>query len=143
MLFSVLTPPALLFIKITFFILFLQLFRPKLGMRIAIYFGLVFTTVFYFIAFILAFVASIPRPGETILSHEEFSPAENLEVTASIWLPTVGMVIDLYIIILPLYGVSTLHLPLRRKIIAGSGFLTGIVYRDPLRTQVPYETDAS
>jgi hypothetical protein len=97
-------------------------------MRIAIWCGFAFTFIFYLIAFILAFVSATPRRGETWLEHEEYDPIMNIEITGAIWLPTIGIFIDLYILILPLYCLSTLHMPLKRKLAAASVFLTGIMY---------------
>ena len=64
----------------------------------------------------------------TITGHDEFNPIEHIESTEGIWLPTVGLVIDLYILILPLYAVSTLHLSLKRKLEVAAVFMAGIVY---------------
>ena len=118
-----------MFIKVTFFLLFLQLFRPSRKIRFAIYGGLAFTILFYVMDFIVDFVSDTPRPGETWISHEEFNPVENIGITSAIWLPTVGMVIDLYILCLPLYCVSTLQLSMRRKLMAASVFFTGILWK--------------
>ena len=123
----VLAPITLLFIKATFFLLFLQLFRPSKSLRAAIYGGLGFTVVFYLVTFILAFVSATPRAGETWLQHLAGGGVMNIMITGAVWIPTVGIVIDLYILILPLYCVSTLNLPTSRKIQVASVFLTGIL----------------
>ena len=118
--------PTLAFIKVTFFILYLQLFRPIRGLRVAIWAGGIITVLFYLSYGIELFVLSTPSPGEDWLQHFT-SPAQSKEANLSIPLPAVGLALNLYILVIPLIGIYNLQIPIRRKIGVAMVFLTAIV----------------
>lgn len=55
----------MLFIKISFFIIFLDIFRCMRWMKICSYVGMILTSATYLAAIIGAFILSTPRPGQT------------------------------------------------------------------------------
>lgn len=83
-------------------------------------------TVFYLALCILQLVYAVPRPGENIVTHATgklYKHALALQVP----LGALSVVFDLYILILPLWGVWTLNLNLRQKFGVSVIFLTGIM----------------
>ncbi|MCJ1427686.1 hypothetical protein MMC29_005591 [Sticta canariensis] len=111
----VLPPPLMLCTKITFFLLYLQLFKPIKALRFCIYAGMIFTFGFYASATVAQFYFETPRHGETFVSHK-LGPLAKKSLNLSIPLSAVGVVIDFYILILPIVAVSRLQLAKKRKI---------------------------
>ena len=101
--------------KITFFLLYLQLFKPIKALRFFIYAGMIFTFGFYASATVAQFYFETPRRGETLVSHK-LGPLAKKSLNLSIPLSAVGVVIDFYILILPIVAVSRLQLAKKRKI---------------------------
>ena len=110
--------------KITFFLLYLQLFRPIKVLRVCIYAGMIFTVGFYLSATVAQFYFETPRRGETFVSHQ-LGPLAKNSLNLSIPLSAVGVVIDFYILILPIVAVSRLQLAKKRKIALCLVFGTG------------------
>ena len=88
--------------------------------------GITITTVFYVAASITQIVLTIPRKGESWLLHAN-SHAERAAQMNGIPFAAVGLVIDVYLLILPIKAVMDLQLPLKRKIGVGMVFLTGLL----------------
>lgn len=102
--------------KITFFLLYLQLFKPIKALRFCIYLGMIFTFGFYASATVMQFYFQTPRRGETFVSHQ-LRPLANKSLNLLlIPLSAVGVVIDFYILILPMVAISRLQLAKKRKI---------------------------
>lgn len=121
----------MLFIKVTFFLLYLQLFRPMQWLRICAYIGAVFTVIFYFGMAVAQLIFSTPRHGETWLSHQA-THNKDLAIALSVPQSVVGLAIDLYILIFPIIAVSQLQLPIRKKVGIMLIFMTGLLYKDNL-----------
>jgi hypothetical protein len=124
---AVLTAPILGFLKFTFFILYLQLFRPMRWLRISIYIGAIFDVLTYGCFTILLFVAATPSNGQTWTAHLVSPEGRTLPGIASVTSACLGLVIDIYLLILPLIAISQLQMPTKRKIAVGLTFLTGIL----------------
>ena len=119
-----------MFIKITFFLLYLQLFQIIRSLRIAIYIGLVFTLLAYSSFTIAWFALGTPSAHETWQQH--FLGPEQNKGNGLDWpIPIIGLVGDIYIFVIPLVGVYGLQLSLRRKIGVAMVFMTGILYAAP------------
>ena len=134
----------MMFIKITFFFLYLQIFQPMRWLRICAYIGAVFTSLFYLAMTVVLFISSTPRPGETWFSHlahqnhltsDTAAPqavgdpavpqvAGDIGITQAV----VGLAIDIYILVLPIIAVSRLQMPTRRRIGVMLIFLTGLLF---------------
>lgn len=126
LLISVLTPPTMLFLKDTFFIMYLQIFRPLRWVRICAYIGALFTTLFYISMTVAVSIFSIPGPGETLFSHQA-TPREHLSLAMSVPQSAVGLAIDLYILVLPIVAVTQLQLSAKRKFGVILLFMTGLL----------------
>ena len=124
---AIITPPTLLFTKISFFFLYLQVFKPMRWLRISAYIGTLVTTAFYLGMTVAQFVFATPRRGETWTSHQT-TRNEHWALAMSVPQSAVGLAIDLYILVLPVIAVSQLQLPTRRKIGVILLFMTGILY---------------
>jgi hypothetical protein len=114
------------FIKLTYFLFYWPIFCPLRWARIAIWIGAVATAVFHLACFILQLAYAIPRPGENLVTHATgklYKHALGLQVPTG----ALAVVFDLYILILPLWGVWTLKLNLRQKFGVSIVFLTGIM----------------
>lgn len=118
-------PPIIyLFLKNTFFIMYLNVFGPLRWLRICAYTSAAVTTVFYISVAVAMFVLATPRHGDTWAKHvysKEELRSSDTQVPISIF----GFVVDLVILILPIIAVMQLHLPTRRKVGLICIFMTG------------------
>ena len=123
------------FAKLTFFLMYLQIFWPLKWLRACVYTGIAATTTYYLAVEIFWLAKLTPRHGQTFASVA-VSPAEFKVLLLSVPTAAVGLGIDLYLLILPITAVAQLQLPTRRKIGVILIFLTGIAYgiatSDPL-----------
>lgn len=123
---EVIVCPALGFIKITFFILYMQLFRPVRSLRLAIWFGGIVNVAAYTAFTIAWFVLITPAPGESMQAH--FTGPMQLKAAGLAYpIPVVGLVLDIYILILPLVGIHRLQISKARKFTVMAVFLTAIM----------------
>ena len=83
--------------------------------RISALLGAIFTTLFYLGMTVCLFIFATPRRGESWLSHN-FTRGEDLNIHYSVPQSGVGLVIDIYILILPIVAVSELQMATRRKV---------------------------
>lgn len=95
-------------------------------MRISANLGAGFTTLFYTGSMVWTFVQATPRRNETWFSHVT-TPLEQLSIKASVPFSSVNLVIDLYILILPIVAVAKLQMASRRRIGIILVFLTGLL----------------
>ena len=56
-------------VKITFFLLYLQLFRPLRWLRITVHVGATMMTAFYLATLVTGITLSVPKAGETWFTH--------------------------------------------------------------------------
>lgn len=121
-----LSPLTLLFIKLTFFLLYFQVFRPLRWLRISVYIGVTLTCAFYGAASITQVIFSTPRRGQTWFEHD-FSRGEAGKASIlSVPLAAVGLGIDLVLLVMPIAAVVGLQLPTKRKIGIVFIFMFGI-----------------
>ena len=117
-------PIVYLFLKNTFFIMYLYIFKPLRWMRTCAYTAAAITTMFYISMTVATLILTTPRRGETwrerLLSEDELQ-ASTIPVPTS----SFGLVVDLVILVLPIIAVMPLQLPLRRKIGVVCVFTTG------------------
>lgn len=88
--------------------------------------GAIFTTLCYGVFTLLNLICATPRPGETLLSHED-SNSERLIIVTGVALAVFGLLVDLYIFVLPIMAVSQLKLPARRRVGIILVFMTGLL----------------
>ncbi|SLM35587.1 40s ribosomal protein s12 [Lasallia pustulata] len=121
----ILVPPAMIFTKLTFFLVYLQIFQPFKWLRTCVYLGATVTTLFYVVTELFWIVAMTPIKAQTFLSVGA-SPAQLRALVLSVPTAAVGLGIDVYLLVLPVTAVMQLQLPTRHKIGVILIFLTGI-----------------
>lgn len=110
------------FLKTTFFILYLKLFKQDYWIRISTYVGLASNTAVY-IAFTVALIYyGTPRPGEKFYTHD-LTNSGRLAVPVAV----VGFVIDVVILVIPIVAISGLQTSRRKKLGAMLIFLSGLL----------------
>jgi hypothetical protein len=119
-------PAALGFIKLTFFLLYMQLFKPFRWIRLAIWIGATSSTFFYIAIVVLELFFATPRRGETFATHV-ITNLEEHEIKLTIPQAAISVVFDFYILILPLCGIWNLQLNRKKKIAVSLVFLTGLM----------------
>ena len=82
-------------------------------MRISAWLGLLVNTGFYLAVLVANMIFSTPRPGQ---SWQQAAVSEQGTLALSIPQAVGGLIIDLFILILPIVAVSKLQLPPRRKL---------------------------
>ena len=117
-------PLALGSTKVSYFILYFQIFKPVPKMRVAIWVGGALSTVFYILVFALHTYSATPCPGESFATHY-LDGLDRQGAQLAIPMSAIGLVFDLYIITLPIYGVWQLQLPTQKKLRISLVFLTG------------------
>jgi hypothetical protein len=122
----ILTPWTMMFIKVSFFILYLQLFKQMERLRVCIWIGLVFTACVYTGLGITMFYFHTPRPHETWLAHEE-SKYGQITTRLSVPQSVVGLVIDIYILVIPIIGITSTKMSTKRKLGVILVFLSGVM----------------
>ena len=117
----------MLFIKLTFFLLYMQVFQPMRWLRISSYVNAIALCAFYGACTVAQIIFATPRPSETWSSH--LMSSENAKgYILSVPLSAVGLFFDIVILVLPIAGTMQLQLPTRRKIGLTLIFLTGLLY---------------
>ena len=117
-------PLALGLIKLSYFTLYSQAFELLPKMKLPIWIGATGSTLFYAVIFALNVCFAIPSSGEAILAHH-FKYVDKSAVQLSVPCSAIGLALDLYIIILPIYGLLQLQLSARKKFSVSLVFLVG------------------
>lgn len=119
-------PLTFLFIKVTFFLFYYQVFRPLRWLRLSVYIGATLTAAFYGAATVAQVVFTTRRQGETWFEH--FLSKNELKVNKlSVPLAAVGLGIDIVLLAMPIGAVMGLQLPTTRKLGILSIFMFGIL----------------
>ena len=119
-------PVTLLFTKLTFFLLYFQVFRPLRWLGISVYIGAPLICAFYGAAAITQVVLATPRPGQTWLEHNLSGEVYKSEIL-SVPRAAVGLGIDIVLLVMPIAAVVGLQLPTKRKIGIIIIFMIGIL----------------
>ena len=121
--------PAQIFgvLKLTFFILYLQLFHPMRWLRVCIYVGAAIEVIAYGAFTITMFVLMTPTSTEDWVTHLYSQNEHNAQYKVSIPVSCFGLVVDLYLLVLPLIAISRLQMPTQRKIGVAFIFMSGIL----------------
>lgn len=121
------TSVALPFAKLTFFIFYIQLFKPFRWLLISCYIGIAFTICAYLSFFIAQVALCTPHPGESWLQMyadpREFANLDYLAIPVA----ATSFAIDIYVLVLPIVGVSKLKMSRRRRVGVLLIFMTGFV----------------
>ena len=116
----------MLFTKVTFFIMYLSIFGQWRWMRIAATVGGIITAAFYAAMTACIFAFETPGRHETWETHQ-FSRGTRLDARFGPAQSAVGLGIDIYVLILPIIGVSKLQMPSRRKVGVSVIFMSALL----------------
>ena len=116
---------AYIFVKLTFFILYWNIFYPFRWLRFGIIGGATIVVAFYTALIIASFVGAIPPAGSSWVEHAPKSH-NNIDEKLSVPLGVVTLVSDVYILILPISGVLRLALSWKKKFGLSMLFMAGV-----------------
>lgn len=127
--FVCITPLIGLFIKLSFYMLFFQIFKIKTFMRWNIYITAAITIVFYLVITIILFVLMTPKPGTSFFEAllKAFIASTSPTINATFAMSYFNILSDLYIIILPISAVIRLNICRPRKIGVVIVFMTALL----------------
>ena len=112
----------MIFVKLSILLLFLRLFSANKSIRSWIYVGIITTLLNHGIGTILAI--TLCTPSDPIGYSKCSSRLNPLDVVISV----INIISDFYILILPLFVISTLQMRRKKKLTVGAVFLTGFLY---------------
>ena len=113
-------------IKLSLFLLLLQIFGRLRWLTYLVWFGIVFTGLFYFAGMIVSIAYCAPRHGETYLESFD-APRCHTSTAFGPVQAAVNIISDFYILVLPIPAVMKLQLPLSKKIGIIAIFATGFL----------------
>ena len=118
---------AYIFVKLTFFILYWNIFKPFRWLKLGIIGGVVVFIGFYFICTMISVVEDAPPPGRTWF--ENATKTQNgASQRLSVPLGACAVVSDVYILLLPISGVLQLQLSSKKRFALIMVFMTGVGY---------------
>ena len=121
--------PFVWFIKLSLFVVIVEIFSRLRWLKNLAIGGAVFTGLFYFATMIATPVLCAPRNGTSKadyigkLGDKQCKGSFKLGIIVQL----VSVLSDLYLVLLPLPAVWNLHMPLRRKFAIAAMFLVGIM----------------
>lgn len=118
--------PAMFFAKLSLLLLYLRIFAPQKYMRYTIYLAIGFLFCFYWFLVPLYSYFCAPFPGGSWVSNELGRKCTKMVVVGVVQGPP-NVVVDLFLLILPVRSVLRLHLSLKRKMQVLGVFMTGIL----------------
>ncbi|KUJ24524.1 uncharacterized protein LY89DRAFT_745434 [Mollisia scopiformis] len=121
------SPAALMFVKISILVFNYRIFQAELWARYAMWVGITVVTAFYLTNIIVVLAVCTPGHGETWLSKAEYGSCAPTEIKLAHAQGIFGFISDLYIVAIPLWIVSHLRLPTKRKAGVMVVFLTGFL----------------
>ena len=114
-------------IKLSIFLFYLDIFWPLHWCRWAIYIGASLSSMFYLSMTIVQYYYMTPRPGETMSKHYGGRMAAK-QTKFSIPTSSVGLAIDVVLLVIPLLAVFQLQMANKKKVRICLTFLVGIMY---------------
>ncbi|MCJ1471444.1 hypothetical protein MMC13_000083 [Lambiella insularis] len=123
---QIILPPTFMMIKLSLLMLYLHIFYPKVILRYCIYAGMIINSLFYTGCLGAAAASWTPSSGEPWF-ETSFSSAYRTSITLGIVQSVFNVVSDLYLLFLPLWGVSQLQLSFKKKIGVSAIFMTGVL----------------
>lgn len=131
---EILYNPFIWFIKLSLFLLYLEIFGSQRWMKYSIYLGITISGLFYFSLMTALLILCVPRDGQSQASYLSAiaSPRCARSKTINLVGGVLNIVTDFYILVLPMPAVLSLQLSARKKIGVGAIFLTGLSYASRL-----------
>ncbi|KAF7886434.1 hypothetical protein EAF00_010537 [Botryotinia globosa] len=118
--------PAFGLVKLSIFVLYLEIFAGLRWMQICVYIGATFSSAFYLALTILHFYLMTPFGGETFASRL-FTPQYAMYIRVGVPTSAISFGIDIYLLVLPLIAVSHLRIPRKQKTLVMVGFAVGLL----------------
>lgn len=118
--------PAFGFVKLSIFLMYLEIFEALRWMKICVYIGATFCSAFYLAGTVLLFYLSTPFGSET-LATMVFSHRQIMFLRVGVPMAAISLGIDIYLFILPLIAVKSLRIPTKKKILVMVGFTVGLM----------------
>lgn len=121
---TIMATPALGLIKSSLFIQYYLLFRPLRWIRICVWIGATVSIAFYVAVSITAFILNSPWPGESLLQgilSWHYIKFANFSIPTGV----IGMLVDWYLLILPVPAVLALQMSMAKKAGVLIVFMTG------------------
>ena len=94
-------------------------------LRYSSYAGATFTALFYAVLVVLTLSVTSPAPGET---WQKAAHGNQGMLPEAVRIACVGLVLDIYILLLPIAGVKQLQMSRKRKLGIIAVFSTGLLY---------------
>ena len=118
--------PAVFFAKGTILLLYLRLFSVRQGVRYAVYAGLAWTFLLYWTGIPIATYYCVPRMGDVWDIQAVGERCAKMTLYLMI-VSVLAVILDFYILILPISTIMGLHLSLNRRLsvlgVFGTAFL--------------------
>ncbi|EAT88234.2 hypothetical protein SNOG_04474 [Parastagonospora nodorum SN15] len=120
-------PTALVwaFAKTSFFLMYLDLFSPVKWLRIGCYVGIIVNWGFYIAVIAASLYYNAPSPGQTWLEGSQ-NPRYAGSFNMTMPIASGSLILDVYILLLPVWVVWNLHLNLTRRLGVIAIFATGL-----------------
>ena len=119
-------PPAILFTKLSLFLMYLRIFSPSRQIRYLIFFGITIIVLFYTACLLIEVIDCTPRPEESWIVAQESKRCEQ-DKTLGYVMAAFNVLSDFYLLAIPLPIIWKLQLALRRKIGISIVFMTGFL----------------
>lgn len=116
-----------MFFKLTLLTLILRLFSPIHWARWLIWAGIASTAIVYTALSVFILSNCVPKKGQTWHSTTYYGTCTMAQERNSLVNGIFGLISDLYILVIPLWLVSYLHLPTKKKLSVMGVFLTGLL----------------
>ncbi|KAF5872397.1 putative integral membrane protein [Botrytis fragariae] len=123
---AIVVNPAFGLVKLSIFVMYLEIFAGLRWMQICVYIGASFSSAFYLAVTILLFYLSTPFGSETFAS-KILTPQYDMYILVGIPTSAISFGIDIYLLVLPLIAVSNLCIPRKQKIFVMVGFAVGLL----------------
>ncbi|TRX93716.1 hypothetical protein FHL15_005392 [Xylaria flabelliformis] len=120
-------PIAAMLVKVTILALYRRLFRPSKWAHRLIWIGIILVLVFYITTIIILLAFCLPSRGVPWIVRVQSGASPTVQVNIALSQGVFGLVIDLYILAIPIWQVSRLSLPPQRKAGILLIFLTGLL----------------
>ncbi|KAG6363982.1 hypothetical protein INS49_009085 [Diaporthe citri] len=120
-------PAAAMFVKLTILTLYFRIFQPSRWAHHLILAGSIAVAVFYLVTIITLLALCVPSRGETWLAKASFGTCPTVQVRIARSQGFFGLFSDVFILVIPLWQVSQLSLPPKRKAGVMLVFFTGLL----------------
>ncbi|KAF2474020.1 uncharacterized protein BDR25DRAFT_385462, partial [Lindgomyces ingoldianus] len=121
-------PTALVwaFAKSSFFLMYLDLFKPLHWLRLGVYIGLFLNWGFYIAVIVVSIYFNAPSPGQTWLESAQ-NPRYTKSFNMTIPIASGSLFLDCYILVLPISVVRKLQFSMRARLGVMAIFATGFL----------------